>query len=821
MTNARAVHTRPDAATPGHPSSSGSILVVDDDEMIVGLVEHALTAAGYRVVTAASGSEALARLAEALPDLIVSDINMPDMDGLTLVTRMREDERLRAMPLLFLTSRGEASDVVAGMNLGADDYLVKPFDLDELIARVGAKRQRPPIPLERLRTDRRTGLASPDHFLSELARERERSTRSGRQGRVAVLGVHEEASIRLRFGERAVDELYRQVATFLSDAMSPLDTAGRTPEGGFGLLLPESGVEAIERLLQKVAESLAVSRLTVAGMHLSVTPLIGHADLVDGADGEQALQWAGLALAHAKDHLDLRPVRFSAEMLPSYAELAGGRLRSRRPWVDRLRTPFQILVTLVIGMVLPFLLYVAADRAGYNVAPIAYIVVVVALVLTGLSIWVEGFLAMRPVQPPPAPQEQSGGPAYPPASAVIAAYLPNEAATIVETVRAFLRVDYPGDLQVVLAYNTPVDLPVEIVLGQIAQAEERFVLIKVEGSTSKAQNVNAALPDLHGEFTGVFDADHQPAPDAFRRAWRWMAAGYDIVQGHPVVRNGDATWVARMIAVEFEMIYAVSHPGRARLHQFGIFGGSNGYWRTSLLRQTRFRGSMLTEDIDSALRVVEAGYRIGSDPYLISLELAPTTLPQLWNQRMRWAQGWFQVSLGHLLGALRNDKLSLRQRYGFFFLLGWREIYPWISVQMFPIVAFYSLRAGGPQNLSWFVPIFVLTTLFTMSVGPWQTLFAYRQADPLIRRNKRWFWFYLAVSSIFYTEYKNTIARVAQVKQLMREKAWKVTPRTAGTGGAPEGALQVHATDLGANDAERPPLHEPLAPPPVPAGDDP
>ena len=74
------------------------------------------------------------------------------------------------------------------------------------------------------------------------------------------------------------------------------------------------------------------------------------------------------------------------------------------------------------------------------------------------------------------------------------------------------------------------------------------------------------------------------------------------------------SWVARTVAVEFEMIYGVSHPGRARLHGFGIFGGSNGYWRTELLRQTRFRGSMMTEDIDSALRVVEAGGVLVPDP---------------------------------------------------------------------------------------------------------------------------------------------------------------------------------------------------------------
>ena len=794
----------------------GSVLVVDDDEMIVGLVSHGLTAAGYRVVTAATGAEALARLSEALPDVIVSDVNMPDMDGFTLVQRLREDERLRSLPLLFLTSRTDVRDVVSGMDLGADDYVTKPFDLPVLVARVEAKRLRPPVPLERHATDRRTGLAATPAFLDELERERARALRSGRQGHTAVVGVNETDSVRQHFGERGVDELHLQIADALTDVLSPLDTAGRTPDGRFGLLLPESDAAGIDRLLQSLSERLAVARLDVGGSKVSVTPLIGYVDLAAGHDAEQALQWAGFALDHAQVHLDLRPVEFRPEMLPSYAEERGPK-RAARPWVERVRTPFQIAVTVVVGMVLPFLLYVYADRAGVNIAPVAYIVVVVALLVTGLSIWVEGLLALDPVQPPPAPQEQEDGPPYPPASAIIAAYLPNEAATVEETIEAFLRVEYPGDLQVILAYNTPVDLPVEHVLGQLAQREPRFTLLKVEGSTSKAQNVNAALRIVTGEFTGVFDADHLPAPDAYRRAWRWLADGYDIVQGHPVVRNGDASWVARTIAVEFEMIYGVSHPGRAKLHQFGIFGGSNGYWRTELLRQTRFRGSMLTEDIDSALRVVEAGYRIGSDPFLISRELAPTTLKQLWNQRMRWAQGWFQVSLGHLIGALRNPRLSPRQRFGFFFLLGWREIYPWISVQMFPIVAFYSLKAGGPERLDWFVPIFVLTTLFTLSVGPWQTLFAYRQADAEIRARKKWFWLYLLTSSVFYTEYKNVIARVAQVKQLMREKAWKVTPRTAGAGGAPAGGIEAHADGPSANDPDHAPT-EPLAPQPLGEG---
>jgi len=237
--------------------------------------------------------------------------------------------------------------------------------------------------------------------------------------------------------------------------------------------------------------------------------------------------------------------------------------------------------------------------------------------------------------------------------------------------------------------------------------------------------------------------------------------------------------MARLVAVEFEAIYAVSHPGRAQLHTFGIFGGSNGYWKTPLLRQTRMRGSMLTEDIDSSMRAVTAGYRIASDPYLLSRELATTTVRATWNQRIRWAQGWFQVSLRHFASGLRSPHLTGRQKFGLFHLLAWREIYPCLSLQMFPILGYWMARAGGPQHLNWTVPIWLLLSLFTFGVGPAQCLFAYLLAAPEIRCRARWFWFYLLLATVFYTEFKNTIARVAQIKELMYERAWRVTPRAA------------------------------------------
>jgi len=426
--------------------------------------------------------------------------------------------------------------------------------------------------------------------------------------------------------------------------------------------------------------------------------------------------------------------------------------------------------TFVIAWVFPYLAYVNSGPYGEVLAGYVYWFIVGAITLTALFIWLEGILALRRADPPPA---QS----YPPASAIIAAYLPNEAATLESTIEAFLRLDYPSDLQIILAYNTPHDMHFEEVLQDIARRDPRLVPLRVRESTSKAQNVNAALSLVKGEFTGVFDADHQPDPDSFRRAWDWLADGADIVQGHCFIRNGHSSWVAKLVAIEFEQIYTVSHPGRARLHGFGIFGGSNGYWRSELLRQTRFRGSMLTEDIDSSLRVVENGGKIVSDPYLVSRELSPTTLEGLTNQRLRWAQGWFQVSKKRFWPMMRSPHLTLRNKLGVFHLLAWREIFPWISLQIVPVVAFWANRAGGLDEINWFVPILFILTIATLATGPGQILFTWHLADEQHKRHRSWFFLYLWRAFLFYAEYKNLIARVAQLKEAAGEKAWKVTSR--------------------------------------------
>ena len=117
-------------------ANSHKLLVVDDDPALARTLRRALTVEGYDVETAADGGEALQRLASVHFDAVVLDVAMPRLDGLAVCRRMRERRDLT--PVLMLTARDAIGDRVSGLDAGADDYLVKPFALDELNARVRA-----------------------------------------------------------------------------------------------------------------------------------------------------------------------------------------------------------------------------------------------------------------------------------------------------------------------------------------------------------------------------------------------------------------------------------------------------------------------------------------------------------------------------------------------------------------------------------------------------------------------------------------------------------------------------------------------------------
>jgi len=115
-----------------------SVLAVDDDEDILELVRYNLTKGGYKVACVASGEKALEAARAGPPDLVILDLMLPGVDGLEVCRLLKQDSRTSHVPIVMLTARGEEADVVAGLELGADDYVTKPFSLRELRARVAA-----------------------------------------------------------------------------------------------------------------------------------------------------------------------------------------------------------------------------------------------------------------------------------------------------------------------------------------------------------------------------------------------------------------------------------------------------------------------------------------------------------------------------------------------------------------------------------------------------------------------------------------------------------------------------------------------------------
>jgi len=131
---------RQPAGTRPQPSSNTrkKVLVVDDEKDIVDLLAYNLARNGYETITASDGNDALEVAAKNGPDLIILDLMLPGIDGTEVARRLKADSRTSATPIIMLTAKGEETDVVVGLTLGADDYVTKPFSMKVLLARVSS-----------------------------------------------------------------------------------------------------------------------------------------------------------------------------------------------------------------------------------------------------------------------------------------------------------------------------------------------------------------------------------------------------------------------------------------------------------------------------------------------------------------------------------------------------------------------------------------------------------------------------------------------------------------------------------------------------------
>ncbi len=225
----------------------GRILVVEDDVDIANMLRIYFTGQDYQVEVANRGTDALRLCQKQIPDLVVLDIMLPDMDGYTICRELRTTTRTSHIPIIFLTQKDERSDRIAGLELGADDYITKPFDIEELKLRVKSAIR---IHQRMNMTDPRTGLPS-----SRLIEDQLRQLMRAEGWTLLLVGIDHLSPFNDTYGFVASGEVLRFTALLLNDVVDDLGTLndfiGHASSDTFVIITMEKNVAPMVEQLRK------------------------------------------------------------------------------------------------------------------------------------------------------------------------------------------------------------------------------------------------------------------------------------------------------------------------------------------------------------------------------------------------------------------------------------------------------------------------------------------------------------------------------------------------------------------------------------------
>ena len=261
------------------------VLVVDDDPDKSELLKVALSMEGYEVQTAANGREALSAIESFQPDLVVSDIMMPEVNGYELARRIRENPRTRYIPIILQSAaRIEAKDFRLGEEVGALGFITNIADLDLLLARSRTLldfRAHLETCEEAAYTDHLTGTANRRRFDQQLELEIERAARYGHPLCLLLLDIDDFKKINDEFGHKAGDEVINHLAKILHEGVRSPDLAARIGGDEFAVLLVETtlvkGLEVADRLRQTIKASYFS---TAESGTIKITASMGIAELI-------------------------------------------------------------------------------------------------------------------------------------------------------------------------------------------------------------------------------------------------------------------------------------------------------------------------------------------------------------------------------------------------------------------------------------------------------------------------------------------------------------------------------------------------------------
>jgi diguanylate cyclase (GGDEF)-like protein len=278
------------------------VLVVDDDPDKRLLLQVALQMAGWEVRTADDGEAGLAAVDSYQPDLIITDVMMPRMDGYELVRRVRANPLTRFIPIIIQTAlRRDAQDERRGAEVGALGYIVDPTDIDLLLARARTLldfKNYLDTCEEAAFTDHLTGLANRRRFERQLEREVGRTLRYNRHFCLLLLDIDHFKNVNDSHGHDAGDEALRLLAKTLQAETRGIDLAARIGGEEFAVILPETDLEGGADVAERLREAITRAEIPLVG---NITASFGVAEFpLCAATGRELIALADAALYEAK-----------------------------------------------------------------------------------------------------------------------------------------------------------------------------------------------------------------------------------------------------------------------------------------------------------------------------------------------------------------------------------------------------------------------------------------------------------------------------------------------------------------------------------------
>ncbi len=269
-----------------------NIMIVDDELDIAEGLSRILTKAGYAVRVAHDGAEALTYASRFMPDLIVLDIMMPNLDGKSVKIALSRNPKTAEIPVIFLSAKGTPEDKVEGLELQADDYITKPFEISELVARIQTALERRRHYEAMIMRDGLTGLENFQSFKKQIEVLFHIAKRYNRLFSLAVLDVDNLKAINDAYGHQAGDSAIKLVADTMKEAFREADILIRYGGDEFVVLFPECGMEHATHALERFHELLGQKSLSLgvetATANMKVTVSAGLAcydqDIVNGPE---------------------------------------------------------------------------------------------------------------------------------------------------------------------------------------------------------------------------------------------------------------------------------------------------------------------------------------------------------------------------------------------------------------------------------------------------------------------------------------------------------------------------------------------------------